>query len=84
MWGAGTDANIYINIYGENGDTGERPLKKSNNLNKFERGQVCKSCIFSLILSSNSRKLVIVPPIIQNRWMCWYKLTLSGNWSYII
>ncbi|XP_060788698.1 lipoxygenase homology domain-containing protein 1 [Neoarius graeffei] len=39
MWGAGTDANIYINIYGENGDTGARPLKKSNNLNKFERGQ---------------------------------------------
>ncbi|MCJ8735061.1 hypothetical protein PDJAM_G00242560 [Pangasius djambal] len=39
MWGAGTDANIYINIYGENGDTGERPLKKSNYLNKFERGQ---------------------------------------------
>lgn len=43
MWGAGTDANVYINIYGENGDTGERPLKKSNNLNKFERGQVSKT-----------------------------------------
>ncbi|XP_030643524.1 lipoxygenase homology domain-containing protein 1 [Chanos chanos] len=39
MWGAGTDANVFINIYGENGDTGERPLKKSNHLNKFERGQ---------------------------------------------
>lgn len=40
MLGAGTDANVFINIYGENGDTGERPLKKSNHLNKFERGQV--------------------------------------------
>uniref|UniRef100_A0A3Q2V469 Lipoxygenase homology PLAT domains 1a n=1 Tax=Haplochromis burtoni TaxID=8153 RepID=A0A3Q2V469_HAPBU len=39
MWGAGTDANVYINIYGETGDTGERHLKKSNNLNKFEKGQ---------------------------------------------
>nr|XP_015194523.1 PREDICTED: lipoxygenase homology domain-containing protein 1 isoform X1 [Lepisosteus oculatus] len=39
MWGAGTDSNVYINIYGEMGDTGERHLKKSNNLNKFEKGQ---------------------------------------------
>ncbi|XP_047236335.1 lipoxygenase homology domain-containing protein 1 isoform X3 [Girardinichthys multiradiatus] len=39
MMGAGTDANVYINIYGENGDTGERPLSNSDNLNKFERGQ---------------------------------------------
>nr|XP_057920226.1 lipoxygenase homology domain-containing protein 1 isoform X2 [Doryrhamphus excisus] len=40
MWGAGTDAKVYINIYGENGDTGERLFRKSNNLNKFEKGQV--------------------------------------------
>ncbi|XP_062291185.1 lipoxygenase homology domain-containing protein 1 [Scomber scombrus] len=39
MWGAGTDANVYINIYGEIGDTGERRLRKSNHLNKFEKGQ---------------------------------------------
>ncbi|XP_023264384.1 lipoxygenase homology domain-containing protein 1 [Seriola lalandi dorsalis] len=39
MWGAGTDANVYINIYGETGDTGERRLRKSNNLNKFEKDQ---------------------------------------------
>ncbi|KAK7896482.1 hypothetical protein WMY93_021807 [Mugilogobius chulae] len=39
MWGAGTDANVYINIYGETGDTGERHLRKSNNLNKFEKGE---------------------------------------------
>ncbi|KAI3361755.1 hypothetical protein L3Q82_002099 [Scortum barcoo] len=39
MWGAGTDANVYINIYGETGDTGERKLRKSNHLNKFEKGQ---------------------------------------------
>ncbi|KAI5096357.1 lipoxygenase-like domain-containing protein 1, partial [Silurus meridionalis] len=40
IWGAGTDANVYINIYGEMGDTGERKLRKSNHFNKFERGQV--------------------------------------------
>ncbi|KAI3372735.1 hypothetical protein L3Q82_023197 [Scortum barcoo] len=39
MLGAGTDANVFVNIYGENGDTGERFLKNSDNLNKFERGQ---------------------------------------------
>ncbi|KAM4634346.1 lipoxygenase homology domain-containing protein 1 [Polymixia lowei] len=39
MWGAGTDANVYINIYGEIGDTGERWLRRSNKLNKFEKGQ---------------------------------------------
>ncbi|KAM9810394.1 lipoxygenase homology domain-containing protein 1-like [Neosynchiropus ocellatus] len=36
MLGSGTDANVFINIYGENGDTGERHLKNSDNLNKFE------------------------------------------------
>lgn len=40
MWGAGTDANVYINVYGEVGDTGERKLRKSNHLNKFEKDQV--------------------------------------------
>ncbi|XP_072243054.1 lipoxygenase homology domain-containing protein 1 [Leuresthes tenuis] len=39
MLGAGTDANVFINIYGENGDTGERFLRNSDNLNKFEQGQ---------------------------------------------
>ncbi|XP_067279249.1 lipoxygenase homology domain-containing protein 1-like isoform X2 [Pseudorasbora parva] len=39
MMGAGTDAGVYVNIYGEMGDTGERKLRKSNHLNKFERGQ---------------------------------------------
>ena len=41
VWGAGTDANILINLFGENGDTGERELKDSNNINKFERNKVC-------------------------------------------
>ncbi|XP_056288042.1 lipoxygenase homology domain-containing protein 1-like isoform X1 [Pseudoliparis swirei] len=38
MWGAATDADVYVNIYGEIGDTGERRLRKANNLNKYEKG----------------------------------------------
>lgn len=37
---AGTDANVYINIFGERGDTGMRFLKKSKNMNKFEKGKM--------------------------------------------
>ncbi|XP_034956813.2 lipoxygenase homology domain-containing protein 1 [Zootoca vivipara] len=40
VWGAGTDANVYLSIYGERGDTGERHLKRSDHLNKFEKNQV--------------------------------------------
>uniref|UniRef100_A0A8D0FQN3 Lipoxygenase homology domains 1 n=1 Tax=Strix occidentalis caurina TaxID=311401 RepID=A0A8D0FQN3_STROC len=40
IYGAGTDANVFLNIYGDLGDTGERKLSKSEtNFNKFERGQ---------------------------------------------
>lgn len=39
--GAGTNANICLNIFGELGDTGDRPLEKSkSNRDKFERNQV--------------------------------------------
>lgn len=41
VYGAGTDANVYLTMYGDLGDTGERKLSKSEtNMNKFERGQV--------------------------------------------
>lgn len=40
-YGAGTDANVFITVYGDRGDTGERQLKDSKNFtNKFERNQV--------------------------------------------
>lgn len=43
--GAGTDANVFINMFGERGDTGDRPLlKSSTNRNKFERKQVNMLC----------------------------------------
>lgn len=38
---AATSANVYLTIYGaEYGDTGERPLRKSDNSSKFKQGQV--------------------------------------------
>ncbi|KAH3887386.1 hypothetical protein DPMN_011402, partial [Dreissena polymorpha] len=37
---AGTNANVYINIFGERGDTGIRFLKKSQNFDKFEKGKM--------------------------------------------
>lgn len=48
---AGTDANVYINIFGELGDTGQRWLKHpvSSNINKFEKGQVN----YVIVLSNN-------------------------------
>jgi hypothetical protein len=35
--GAGTDANVIINIFGENGDSGE--VKLDNTKNNFERNK---------------------------------------------
>ena len=38
---AGTDANVFLTIYGKNCNSGERKLASSkSNLNKFERNQV--------------------------------------------
>ena len=44
--GAGTDANVFVNVFGEQGDTGNRPLEQSTtNKNKFEKGNVSISLI---------------------------------------
>lgn len=37
--GAGTDANVFMILYGTNGDSGERELAKSDRTNKFERNK---------------------------------------------
>ena len=36
-WGAGTDANVIITVFGEEGDSGEKKL--DNNKNNFESGR---------------------------------------------
>ena len=47
--GAGTDANVDLIIYGENGDTGKRPLKQRFR-DLFEKNQVDKFEIEALDL----------------------------------
>ncbi|CBY37322.1 unnamed protein product [Oikopleura dioica] len=38
---AGTDANVFVTLIGEEGETGKMELKTSeNHLNKFERGKI--------------------------------------------
>ncbi|XP_059580075.1 oxygen-regulated protein 1 [Alligator mississippiensis] len=39
LWNAGTEADVYISIYGENGDTGSRQLRRSKKPTKFLKGQ---------------------------------------------
>lgn len=51
VYGAGTDANVFLTVYGDQGDTGERKLRKSEtNGNKFERGSVRKRAALRLFL----------------------------------
>lgn len=51
--GAGTNANIFLNIFGELGDTGDRPLEESKtNRNKFERNQVDEFLIEAVSLKT--------------------------------
>ena len=40
LWNAGTDANVYITIYGDKGDTGVRQLYAPDDPNKFKKGHV--------------------------------------------
>jgi len=52
--GAGTDADVFLNIFGSQGDTGERFLTRSStNKNKFEKGNV--RCDNLLIFSVDLR-----------------------------
>lgn len=61
--GAGTNANIFLDIFGELGDTGDRPLEESKtNKNKFERNQVIKFHFFKLFSFSPGEKEVSLRP----------------------
>lgn len=40
MCGAGTDANVFVQLFGDRGDSGPLALENSKlNMNKFERNQ---------------------------------------------
>ena len=44
LTGADTDANVYVVLYGERGDTGRRRLVYSENPINFREGQVWQFC----------------------------------------
>lgn len=60
-FGAGTNANVSIILYGENGDTGKRALKQSMR-DLFERKQVDKFTIEAVdlgtVIFNSSRQLI--------------------------
>lgn len=57
-YGAGTDANVFLTIYGDQGDTGERKLSKSEtNSNKFERGSVRKDTFYHIAANMSYKKV---------------------------
>lgn len=46
LWNAGTEADVYISVYGERGDTGSRQLLRSQKSKKFLKGQVSERAFF--------------------------------------
>ena len=55
--GAGTDANVFLEICGEQGDTGERPLRESKtNRNKFEKGNVSDYLLIKKNIDSSENR----------------------------
>ena len=67
--GAGTNANVFINMFGTRGDTGDRPLKKSkSNFDKFEK----KSVSVSVHGTKKQQKIIVV-------WSFFTKKVLIGS-----
>ncbi|XP_063722696.1 lipoxygenase homology domain-containing protein 1-like isoform X2 [Symsagittifera roscoffensis] len=57
--GAGTDANVFITIYGQHGDSGKHKLSKSDtHVNKFEKGKLDTFHIQVLDLGSLERLVI--------------------------
>ena len=69
---AGTNANVYMIMYGERGDTGKRKLLKSNNKDKFVAGQVI--LLNTDYLNNQHKWLFSLIPIIKvtpSAWKTW-------------
>uniref|UniRef100_A0A8C3TZX6 Oxygen-regulated protein 1 n=1 Tax=Catharus ustulatus TaxID=91951 RepID=A0A8C3TZX6_CATUS len=61
LWNAGTEADVYISVYGERGDTGSRQLLRSQKSKKFLKGQtdifaveaVHLGCLYKIVIGHN-------------------------------
>ena len=58
-FGAGTNANVFIVLYGENGDTGKRELKQSMR-DLFERKQIDKFTFEAVDLGLYTLSVLII------------------------
>ncbi|XP_058687118.1 oxygen-regulated protein 1 [Poecile atricapillus] len=61
LWNAATEADVYISVYGERGDTGSRQLLRSQKSKKFLKGQtdifaveaVHLGCLYKVVIGHN-------------------------------
>ncbi|XP_075070522.1 oxygen-regulated protein 1 [Mixophyes fleayi] len=58
LWNAGTEANVYMSLHGQYGDTGSRPLLKSNQANPFIKGQTDTFFLEAVHLSDIHRVII--------------------------
>ena len=84
--GAGTDANIFLTMTGENGDSPEIPLKDSEtNRNKFERAQ---TDIFKITNPDLGKVFKIklrsdYSGLLNAKWFCQEVTSLTLNDPYL-
>lgn len=62
LWNAGTEADVYISVYGERGDTGSRRLLRSQKPQKFLKGQVSESDVSGQLFSPG---WVVIPGMVS-------------------
>ncbi|XP_070194990.1 lipoxygenase homology domain-containing protein 1-like isoform X2 [Littorina saxatilis] len=58
LWNAGTDANVYLTVYGDRGDTGVRQLFSSNRDHVFNKGQTDHFTVEAVTLGKLKRVIV--------------------------
>ncbi|XP_071154983.1 lipoxygenase homology domain-containing protein 1-like isoform X1 [Mytilus edulis] len=58
LWNAGTDANVYITIYGDRGDTGVRQLYSKDKVDLFKKGKTNKFTVEAVSLGHLKRIIV--------------------------
>lgn len=85
LWNAGTEADVYISIYGEKGDTGSRQLLKSQKPKKFLKGQVSERAFsdkFGWLFSLRWVVMQIQLGDMATTSQCFFKIPqLSQNYS---
>ena len=84
--GAGSDANVFVQIYGEKGDTGKLQLRSAENTkNKFERGRTDQFVLEAVDIGKVSHLLRTVPTFVTAHTFCSSRDTwVSYGWCLLI